>query len=378
MLRTTTKIGRSVSTKKAKDEDKTMPEKKQHVDINRKLKLRTKLLEKAGRLTGAFYIPFIGEGDIAVELYGEHKIFGADKNSTFVKAARKRLPKAEIITADCDQFPFKKGVATFSLADFDSYSYPYDSFRTFWKGAKIGSQCVLFFTDGQRQAIIGSGSYRTPDGERQKITKVAEKRKAFNFYFNQVVLPWFEEYIKPWKIVSVTKYLRNASMCYWGAIIAKPGSHNNHATHKGDKGANGERKPYKFDALKKKNYLEHISNGHTRAYAATLVGVHRSTVVDHMKADKEFAGAVSDAEGDALGKVVNALHEAAVSGNVTAIQVFLYNRDPVNWKDKRNIQLGGLDDGPVKVEIDAKGKLLGILNRLAKRAEEGKENANDK
>ena len=339
-----------------------MPQ-KQHVDIRRKI--RTKLLEKAGRLTGAFYIPFIGEGDIAVELYGDHKIFGADKNSTFVKEARKRLPKAEIITADCDQFPFKKGVATFSLADFDSYSYPYDSFRTFFEGAKIGSQCVLFFTDGQRQAIIRSGSYRTPDGERHKLTKITEKREAFNFYFNQVVLPWFEEYIKPWKIVTITKYLRNASMCYWGAVIAKP-NHNNNRNSKEDI------KPYKFDAIKKKNYLEHISNGHTRAHAATLVGVHRSTVVDHMRVNKEFADAVSDAEGDALGKVVNALHEAAVSGNVTAIQVFLYNRDPVNWKDKRNIQLGGLDGGPVKVEVDAKGKLLGILDRLATRVGEAK------
>jgi len=254
------------------------------------------------------------------------------------------------------------------LADFDSYSYPYHSFRNFFEGAKIGSQCVLIFTDGQRQAIIRSGNYRTPDGEKHSLKKITEKREAYNFYFTKVVIPWFKAYIEPWKILYITKYLRNGSMCYWGAIIAKPGSHNNNTTNNTpNTTTNGDRKPYKFDDIKKKAYLDHISNGHTRGHAATLIGMHRSTIVDHMKADKEFAEAVSDAELDAIGKVVNALHEAAVRGNVTAIQVFLYNRDPVNWKDKRNIQLGGLDGGPVKVEHDAKGKLLEILNRLALR-----------
>lgn len=351
---------------------------KQHVDIQRKIKLRQQLLTKAGHLQGAYYIPFIGEGDIATALYIGKKIYGADIDSKMAKVAKARLPDAEIIVADCDQFPFKKRVVTFSLADFDSYSYPYHSFRSFFEGAKIGSQCVLVFTDGQRQAIIRTGHYRTPDGEKHSLKKIAEKREAYNFYFTKTLLPWFKAYIAPWKILYITKYLRGPNQMYWGAIIAKPGSHNNHATHKGDEGANDGIKPYKFDDNKKKNYLEHISNGHTRGYAATLVGVHRSTIADHMKADKEFAQAVSDAESDAIGKVVNALHEAATSGNITAIQVFLYNRDPVNWKDKRNIQLGGLDGGPVKVDVDAKGKLLQILNRLAQRAEEGKTHADDK
>ena len=356
-----------------------MPEKKQHVDIQRKIKLRQMLIEKAGRLPGACYIPFIGEGDIAAALYSDKKIYGADTNKAMVKTAQDRLPNAEIIVADCDVYPFKKDIATFSLADFDSYSYPYDSFRSFFEGAKTGSQCVLIFTDGQRQAIIHTGHYRTPDGEKHSLKKITEKREAYNFYFNKTVIPWFKAYIEPWKVIYITKYLRGPNQMYWGAIIAKPGSHNNHINHQGGKsdgkittkitksGSNTSIKAYKFDDIKKTSYLEHISNGHTRGYAATLVGISRATVCDHMKADKSFADAVSDAEMDAIGKVVNALHEAAVSGNVTAIQVFLYNRDPVNWKDKRNIQLGGLDGGPVKVLHDAKGKLLEILNRLALR-----------
>ena len=51
---------------------------KQHVDIQRKLKLRRTLMEKLGTTDGAYYIPFIGEGDIAVELYRDKMIYGAD------------------------------------------------------------------------------------------------------------------------------------------------------------------------------------------------------------------------------------------------------------------------------------------------------------
>ncbi|MCK4698291.1 MAG: class I SAM-dependent methyltransferase, partial [Dehalococcoidia bacterium] len=314
--------------------------------------------------------PFMGEGDIAAALYSGKHIYGADIDPTMVEKAKARLPDAEIITANCDQYPFKKGVATFSLADFDSYSYPYNSFRKFFEGAKIGSQCVLIFTDGQRQAIIRSGNYRTPDGEKHSLKKITEKREAYNFYFTKTVIPWFKAYITPWKILYITKYLRNGSMCYWGAIIAKPGSHNNHATHKGDEGAKGESRLVKFDSIKKEGYLENISNGHTRGYAATLVGIHRSTVINHMKKDKAFAEAVSEAERDAIGKIENALFEAATSGNVTAIQVFLYNRDPKRWADRRNIQLAGEGGGPIKVEVDGRARLISALNRLATRVRE--------
>ena len=352
-----------------------MPEQKQHTDIGRKLKLRSQLLEKAGKSAGACYVPYIGEGDIAVALYSGKKIYGTDIDPAMVETAKARLPDAHIITADCDKYPFNKVKETFALADFDAYAYayPYDSFRSFFKGAKIGSQCVLFFTDGQRQAIIRSGTYHAPDGEKKHAKTKTEKREAYNFYFNKIVIPWFKDYIKPWTIVYITKYLRSASMCYWGAIIAKSGNHKNHpnqALHNGDK---GEIKAYKFDHIKKAKYLEHISNGHTRGYAATLVGVHRSTIADHMKANKGFADAISEAESDAIAKIENALFEAANSGNVTAIQVFLYNRNPKRWSDRRNIQLAGEGGGPLKVDIDAKGKLLGILSRLAQRRSEGEQ-----
>ena len=348
--------------------DVKQSEKKQHVEFQRKIKLRKGLIEKADKLTGACYVPFIGDGDIACELYQGNKIYGADIDSERVEVAKSRLKDAEIITADCYKFPFKGQKVIYALADFDSYSYPYDSFRTFWEEAKIGSQCVLFFTDGQRQAIIRTGSYHTPDGNKIKLKKVTEKRAAYNFYFNKIVLPWFKEYIKPWKVIYITKYLRSASMCYWGAIIAKPGKQYINKVNKAEK-VNGN----KCDATKKEKYLEHLRNGHTRGYAATLVGLHRKTIWEHMKKDKGFAEAVSEAEMDAIGKVENSLFEAATSGNVTAMQVYLYNRDPKRWSDKRNIRLAGEGGGPIEVKHDTEGarkKLLAELNRYAARARE--------
>lgn len=321
--------------------------KKQHVEFQRKVRLRKELIEKAGELAGAYYVPFIGDGDIACELYQGNKIYGADIDPERVEVAKSRLKDAEIITADCDKFPFKGQEAVYSLADFDSYSYPYDSFRSFWKGAKLNSPCALFFTDGQKQAIMRTGSYRTPDGKRAKAKTVTERRKVYNFYFNKAIVPWFEAYIKPWKVAYITKYLRSSSMCYWGAIITRE---EESVQVKGKPGKAGEVHRNKFDNIKKDEYLALLREGHTRGLAASLVGVHRATVSIHMKKDRRFAKAVSEAESDAVGKIENALFEAAKSGNVTAIQVYLYNRDSERWSDRRSIRLGGESDKPIKTE----------------------------
>ncbi|MFC1929742.1 class I SAM-dependent methyltransferase [Chloroflexota bacterium] len=346
-------------------------EKKQHVEFQRKIKLRKGLIAKAGKLEGACYVPFIGDGDIAFELYQGNKIYGADIDTERVEVAKSRLKDAEIITADCDKFPFKGQKTVYSLADFDSYSYPYDSFRSFWEEAKFGSQCVLFFTDGQRQAITRAGSYRTPEGKKVKAKTVTEKRTAYNFYFNKTLLPWFREYIKPWKAVHVTKYLRSASMCYWGAIITREDKSIQVKKVKGNSGKAGEAHRNKFDSIKKDEYLELLRQGHTRGLAASLVGIHRATVSTHMKKDKGFAEAVSEAESDAIGKVENALFEAAISGNVTAIQVYLYNRNPERWADRRSVRLAGEGGGPIEVkEIDAKSKLISIIAGLSARIRE--------
>jgi hypothetical protein len=62
----------------------------------------------------------------------------------------------------------------------------------------------------------------------------------------------------------------------------------------------------------------------------------------HRNADPEFAAAEQEAEMDATENIEDALYRAAIGGNVTAMQVWLYNRCPDRWRDRRN--LGKLTD----------------------------------
>ena len=161
-------------------------------------------------------------------------------------------------------------------------------------------------------------------------------------------------------------------MCYWGAIIARDDKSIHVKKNKGKSGKAGEVHRNKFDSIKKDEYLELLRQGHTRGLAASLVSIHRATVSIHMKKDKEFAGAVSEAESDAIGKVENALFQAAISGNVTEQQVYLYNRNPERWTDRRSIRLAGEGGGPIEVkEIDAKSKLISIIAGISTRVREG-------
>ena len=163
---------------------------------------------------------------------------------------------------------------------------------------------------------------------------------------------------------------------YWGDVIAKGnGNKNGRSTTETNNKENLDKdqriKPYKFDSIKKAEYLEQLRNGHTRGYAATLTGVGRQTIYDHIKKDKGFGAAISEAEDDAIAKVENALFEAANSGNVTAIQVFLYNRNPKRWADRRNIQVSGERGGPIEVSLSAKdlsdAELIAIIERGRRR-----------
>ena len=74
-----------------------------------------------------------------------------------------------------------------------------------------------------------------------------------------------------------------------------------------------------------------------------------------------FAEEVSRAEMLANEEVENALYTAAVSGNVTACQVWLYNRLPDAWADRRNIkaEVSGVDGGPIQTDVKV---ILDALN----------------
>jgi len=94
-------------------------------------------------------------------------------------------------------------------------------------------------------------------------------------------------------------------------------------------------KSYKFTDNKKDEYLELLRQGGRRYASAKAVGVTPQTVNAHVKDDPNFAKAVDEAEMEANEQVEDALFMTATSGNVTAMQVWLYNRAPGRWTDKR-------------------------------------------
>jgi len=130
----------------------------------------------------------------------------------------------------------------------------------------------------------------------------------------------------------------------------------------------------KFGKRRKQAYLDALRQGARRGAAAASVGVTRETVRLHRQKDPEFAKAEEQAEMEAHELVESSLFRAALSGNVTAAQVWLYNRMPERWQDKRNIQHTGKGGGPIALdvaglsdaEIDAR-----LARLLARRGEEG-------
>lgn len=119
------------------------------------------------------------------------------------------------------------------------------------------------------------------------------------------------------------------------------------------KGPKGIRPAYKFTEGKRQAFLDALRRGARRGLAAEAAGVTRQLVCDYIERIPEFAKLVEKAELEANEPIEDALYQAALSGNVVALQVWLYNRMPDRWRDKRqvNAHLLGPDGGSLKAEI---------------------------
>jgi len=189
---------------------------KQHVDKFRKILLRQHLMGTG--LVGAAYVPFIGDGDLAVELYSGLRIYGADLDLERVAVAQSRLPDAKVVKADCDKWPFPRCEEEFVLADFDAFSNPYKALKAFWIRARKEERVILFGTDGLRQGIKRNrATKRLPDGAETKAT-TPQLREQYNFWWPRFVLPWLVALVAPYTIVQEMKYLRR-DMLYWGIVV---------------------------------------------------------------------------------------------------------------------------------------------------------------
>lgn len=108
--------------------------------------------------------------------------------------------------------------------------------------------------------------------------------------------------------------------------------------------AKGQAAFAKFGDEKRDEYLAQLRSGCRRSTAARNVGVSRELVRLYRHATPGFAAEESAAEEEATDRVEDALFKAATAGNVTACQVWLYNRRSERWKDQRNLKVSGLED----------------------------------
>lgn len=78
------------------------------------------------------------------------------------------------------------------------------------------------------------------------------------------------------------------------------------------------------------------SQGLTKSQIARCLGIAESTLYKKQKTDAEFSEAIKRGQAEGIAQVTNDLMLNARRGNVTAQIFYLKNRDPENWRDRKD------------------------------------------
>ncbi len=307
------------------------------------------------------------------------------------------------------------GDTPFAVADFDAYAYPYQAFREWFANAPLAPRLAVFFTDGQRQAIRRGFAWIEPDGTHRKCTadQVTIWRTAYTTW-PKLVQRWLTDHAQTrgYTITDTTSYLRSGVLVYWGAILqhtptvaagADEGSPSSRidtrvkltvpvldavlehvaggtaldaaAKREGVSGrafrkaaagdarlkhrldaaravGKGKGDPHwKFDEPTRVAYLGALQEGKPRTHAARDAGISYDAVREYRAAHPEFGFVERQAQRESNDHVEFALFEAATSGNVRAIELWLTNRSTDRWHDRRRVTLAGDAAAPVEVSL---------------------------
>lgn len=117
----------------------------------------------------------------------------------------------------------------------------------------------------------------------------------------------------------------------------------------------------KFDETRRTAYLAILRDGGRRRAAARSVGIHPETVSRYIARHPAFADEVTLAEMEANEVVEDALFLAAKKGNVTAMQLWLYNRDPEHWSDRKVLKAEHSGPGGGPIAIDSSSYVRKVL-----------------
>lgn len=92
--------------------------------------------------------------------------------------------------------------------------------------------------------------------------------------------------------------------------------------------------------------------GVTLTTIAKTLGIDRSTLFDWRKKYPSIDSALKSGADMADDAVEDALHKAALEGNITAQIFWLKNRRSTKWRDKRDTEISG--DGKLEFKWDGK------------------------
>jgi len=89
------------------------------------------------------------------------------------------------------------------------------------------------------------------------------------------------------------------------------------------------------------------AQGLTIEQIASCIGVSRSTLYSRMGSEKNVLDAIKDGRAKGVATISNALFQSGKGGNVTAQIFYLKNRQPEEWRDRRELEHSGPEGGPI-------------------------------
>jgi len=122
---------------------------------------------------------------------------------------------------------------------------------------------------------------------------------------------------------------------------------------------------YRFGKAKKEEFLKMLREGSRRGAACEAVDITREAFQQHYNDDPKFAQAVEQAEIEASELIEDALFQAAMAGNVTAISMWLQKRHLLDADTDTDV-----DDADTDTDVDKneskKSQLPQPVKKIAK------------
>lgn len=121
------------------------------------------------------------------------------------------------------------------------------------------------------------------------------------------------------------------------------------------------RGPDEFDRMAaKEEFIDLVARGASPVNAGVQVGWSPQHTRKMLK-DEEFADLVMGSVERANGSIEEALYARAMLGNVTAMQMWLFNRAPDRWRDVRRIEVHADHRVEVRQVASTKTAVLELL-----------------